>query len=140
MPVEHSAGAVLFRRESKKILYLILHYEEGHWSYPKGHIEKKEKIEETTVREIREETGITELEFIYGFRESIKYFFFSDGRRIFKTVVFLLAETPKKEVKLSSEHVGYEWLSYQGALERITYKDEKTLLKKADSFIKERGI
>ena len=45
MPAEHSAGAILYRVESRKRLYLILHYEEGHWGYPKGHIEKGETLE-----------------------------------------------------------------------------------------------
>ncbi len=138
MPVEHSAGAIIFRKEAGKIFYLILHYEEGHWSYPKGHIEKGETIEETARREIREETGLTDIQFIDGFKELTKYFFISEGQRIFKTVVFLLAITPTKEIKLSFEHVGYEWLTYKEALEKITFKDEKTLLQKARRFINRR--
>jgi 8-oxo-dGTP pyrophosphatase MutT (NUDIX family) len=140
MPVEHSAGAIVFRRESRAILYLILHYEEGHWGYPKGHIEKGETIDETVRREIREETGIIDLEFLSGFKELTKYFFVSEGQRIFKTVVFLLARTPTQEVKLSFEHIGYDWLPFEEALERITFKDEKTLLQKAEKYIRSEGV
>ena len=140
MPVEHSAGAIVFRRESRARLYLILHYEEGHWGYPKGHIEKGETIEETVRREIREETGIIDLEFLSGFKELTKYFFVSEGQRIFKTVVFLLARTPTQEVKLSFEHIGYDWLPFEEALERITFKDEKTLLQKAEKYIRSEGV
>jgi bis(5'-nucleosidyl)-tetraphosphatase len=140
MPVEHSAGAVVFRQESGQVLYLLLHYEEGHWGYPKGHIEKGETIEQTVSREIREETGITELEVIDGFRELTKYFFIFEGQRIFKTVAFLLARAHTQQIKISSEHIGYEWLTYRDASERITFKDEKTLHRKADKFIREQGI
>jgi bis(5'-nucleosidyl)-tetraphosphatase len=136
--VEHSAGAIVFRREPGKMVYLLLHYEEGHWGYPKGHIEKGETIEDTIRREVREETGITDLHFIEGFRELTKYYFFAEGRRIFKTVVFFLAETSTQEVKLSFEHVGFDWLPFPEALERITFKDEKKLLQQADKFIKEK--
>jgi 8-oxo-dGTP pyrophosphatase MutT (NUDIX family) len=138
MPAEHSAGAIVFRKELGKTLYLLLHYEEGHWGYPKGHIEKGETIEETVRREIGEETGLINIEFINGFKESTKYFFMSEGQRIFKTVVFLLATTASEKIKLSFEHVGYEWLPYEAALDKITFKDEKTLLRKADKFIWER--
>lgn len=134
MPVEHSAGAIVFRKESGQVFYLLLHYEEGHWGYPKGHIEKGETLEDTARREIYEETGISDIQFIDGFRELTRYFFFSEGQRIFKTVVFFLALTPTKEIKLSFEHIGYEWLPFQEALAQVTFKDEKTLLEKAKLF------
>ena len=138
MPVEHSAGAVVFRKEEAQVLYLLLRYEEGHWGSSKGHIEKDETIEETARREIREETGLTDLQFSAGFKETNKYFFVAEGQRIFKTVVFLLAETRTRKIKISFEHTGYAWLSYAEALERMTFKDEKEVLRKADRFIMEK--
>ena len=138
MPVEHSAGAVVFRRESEQVFYLLLHYEEGHWGSSKGHIEKGETIEETARREIREEAGLADLQFIDGFKETNKYFFVAKGQRIFKTVVFLLAETHTKKIKISFEHTGYAWLPFAEALERMTFKDEKEVLRKADQFIREK--
>jgi bis(5'-nucleosidyl)-tetraphosphatase len=140
VPVEHSAGAIVFRLESAKIFYLLLHYEEGHWGYPKGHIENEETIQETARREIREETGLTDIEFIDGFKETTRYYFFSKGERIFKTVVFLLAVTPTLQIKLSFEHIDFKWLPYREAWEQITFKDEKTLLEKADKFIQEHDL
>ena len=56
MERERSAGAIIFREEKRKIYYLLLHYESGHWDFPKGHVEKEEKEKETVKREIREET------------------------------------------------------------------------------------
>jgi bis(5'-nucleosidyl)-tetraphosphatase len=135
MPSEHSAGAVVFRKEDGKILYLLVHYEEGHWGASKGHIEKGETLEETTRRELQEETGITDAHFIEGFKESTSYFFYAEGKRVFKAVTFLLIETHTSEVKLSFEHTGYAWLPFEEALEKVTYKDEKGILKKADEFI-----
>ena len=93
MPVEHSAGALIFRNETRHYLFLLLHYEEGHWGAPKGHIERGETIEDTARREVQEETGLTDLEFMAGFKETIKYFFHSPEGRVFKTVTFLLART-----------------------------------------------
>ena len=52
MPYEHSAGAVIFRKENERPLYLLLHYEAGHWGCAKGHVENSETIEETARREI----------------------------------------------------------------------------------------
>ena len=72
--VEKSAGAVIFRKEDDKIYYLLLHYQGGHWDFPKGNIEKGEKLEDTVRREVKEETGIENIKFALGFKEAIKYF------------------------------------------------------------------
>jgi 8-oxo-dGTP pyrophosphatase MutT (NUDIX family) len=141
MPVEKSAGAVIFRRKNNKIYYLLLHYPSSakaprdYWDFPKGHIEKGEEIEETVRREVEEETGLKDIKFVEGFKEWIKYFFKFKGKNIFKIVTFFLAETKTKDVKISSEHIGYEWLPYEKALERLTFNNAKEILKKANDFL-----
>ena len=135
MPTEYSAGAIIYRKETGRIFYLLLHYEEGHWGSAKGHIENKETLEETARREIQEETGLTDIQIIPGFKEENRYFFFSNGQRIFKTVTFFLAETFTNKIKLSTEHIGFDWLPYQEAIEKITFKDEKKVLQRASEFI-----
>lgn len=135
MPLEKSAGSVIFRRENSKIYYLLLHYESGHWGFPKGIIEKGERSEDTARREIKEETGIEDIQFIPGFKESIEYFFKLKGKTIFKIATFLLTETKSREVRLSFEHKDYIWLEYEGALERLAFKNDKEVLKKAHKFL-----
>ena len=142
MPVEKSAGAIIFRKENNKTFYLLLHYPSSakasheYWDLPKGHIEKGEKIEETVKREVREETGLDDIKIIEGFKEWIKYFFQFRGKRIFKIVTYFLAETKTKEAKISFEHTGYKWLPYKEALKKLTFKNAKEVLKKANSFLK----
>ncbi|OQX00729.1 diadenosine tetraphosphate hydrolase [Candidatus Parcubacteria bacterium A4] len=135
MAIEKSAGAIVFRREKQNIYYLLLRYEAGHWDFPKGHIEKGEKIEETVRREIEEETGIRDIGFITGFKEWFKYFYKKDGKLVFKIVTFFLVETKTEEVKISPEHISYEWLDYEDALEQLTFKNAKEILEKAGSVI-----
>lgn len=135
MPVQHSSGAIIFRKEKGKVYYLLLNYRPEYWGLAKGAIKKGETIEETARREIQEETGLTDITFIEGFKVQEKYFFTSKGRKIFKTATFLLAQTKTKQIKLSWEHIGYTWLPYEQALERITYPSEKKFLQKAERFI-----
>lgn len=137
MPIEKSAGAVIFRKEEGKIFYLLLHYKARHWDLPKGHIEKREKLEEAAEREIKEETGIKDIEFVPGFKETIKYFYKRESKNFFKIVVFFLAETKIKKVKISWEHQGFKWLPYKDALEQLTFKNAKEILQKADDFLRE---
>ena len=136
MPVERSAGAVIFRMEKKEPLCLLLHYEEGHWDFPKGHIESGEKTEETIRREVREETGISRLAFLNGYQQTIRYFFWANKKRILKFVVYYLAKTSQKRVQLSSEHIAYEWLLFEEASKRITFASSRRVLKKADRHLK----
>jgi bis(5'-nucleosidyl)-tetraphosphatase len=142
MPVEKSAGAVIFRKENHKIYYLLLNYpaishraEKDYWDFPKGHIEKGENLEDTVKREIFEETGLKDLKILPGFKETIKYFFRFQGKNVLKFVTFLLAETTEKEVQISSEHRGYEWLTFEKALKRLTFENAKEILKKAHQFV-----
>lgn len=142
MAVEKSAGAVIFRKEGNKIYYLLLHYpstargaERDYWDFPKGHIEKREKEIETVKREVEEETGLKDLKFIEGFKEWIKYFFRFKEKNILKFVTFYLAQTEEKEVKVSFEHLGYEWLSFKEAIEKLTFNNAKEILIKAHQFL-----
>ncbi|MDR3049188.1 MAG: NUDIX domain-containing protein [Elusimicrobiota bacterium] len=66
---EFSCGAIVYKKEGGKILFLIVHSKRNNeWGFPKGHIEKGESEKETAKREIFEETGIKEIEFIDDFR------------------------------------------------------------------------
>ncbi|MFA6490102.1 MAG: NUDIX domain-containing protein [Candidatus Micrarchaeia archaeon] len=129
---EKSCGIVVFSEDSGLRRYLILHYEEGHWDLPKGHVEKGETEEETARRETFEETGISELEFVPDFRKTISYSFKRKGRMVPKEVVFFLAKTSAKEVYLSDEHVGYAWLPYLQAAEKVTYENARLILWEAE--------
>lgn len=139
MPLEFSAGAVIFRKEKSKILYLVFKYGYGHWDFVKGIIgdeAKGEKAQDTVLREAKEEAGITDLRLIEGFKHKIHYFFRKDGKTYSKTVTFFLAETKQKKIKLSFEHIGYKWLEYEDALKQITFENAKKVLKQSNSFLK----
>jgi len=146
MPVERSAGLIVFRRSEGKRLYLLLHYPRGsrrpkpYWDFPKGHIEKGEKPIKTAKRELVEETGLTDIRSAKGFQEKIKYFFKFQKKTILKFVVFFLAETKAKKVKLSKEHIGYKWLVFEKALKQLKFQNAKKILKKADVFLQRKGV
>jgi len=131
---EKSCGAVIFRRDGT-VKYLLLHYEGGHWDFVKGHVESDETERETVLRETEEEAGITELTFIEGFREPISYYYRRAGKTVLKEVIFFLMETSTDKVRLSREHVGFDWLSYDSAMNRLTFKNAKETLRKANALI-----
>ena len=62
--METSCGVVLVNFGS----ILLLQYPQGHWDFPKGHVEDNDADRKATAgRELGEETGITDIEFVDGF-------------------------------------------------------------------------
>ena len=127
---ERSAGSVIYRESSKGKLYLLLNYPSGHWDFVKGNIEDGETFKQTVLREIREETGITDITFVEGFEDKVEYHYQRDGQVIHKEVVFFLSNTKTDKVILSHEHRDYTWLGFDDALAKLTYKTAQKLFKK----------
>lgn len=132
---ERSAGIVLFREDSGKKLFLLLHYPSGHWDFVKGRIEKGEQEKEAAIREAREETGITDVEFIDGFEEKTHYTYQYDGKLVKKEVVFFLGKTKTSAVTISDEHLDHVWLEYEPAHAKTTYQNAKSLLQKSRALV-----
>ena len=132
---EKSAGIILYCEKQGAKLFLLLHYPSGHWDFIKGRIEKNEWPKEAAVREAREETGITDIQFIDGFEEKIQYVYQFDGRAIKKQVVFFLAKTGTTDIVLSHEHLDFVWLEYDAAFAKTTYQNAKELLKKSRGLV-----
>jgi len=139
LPVEKSCGAVIFRPDAPAS-YLLLHYEAGHWDFVKGHVEKGESEEDTVRRETVEETGLSDVEFVDGFRERISYYYRRRGRTVFKEVIFYLLQANMEEVQISGEHVGYAWLDYPQAMRRLTFKNARNVLRKANTYLETRRV
>jgi 8-oxo-dGTP pyrophosphatase MutT (NUDIX family) len=135
---EKSCGAVVFIKKDNEVKYLLLNYAAGHWDFVKGNVEPNESEKQTVVRELQEETSITGAQFIDSFREAIAYFYRRQGQTIHKEVVFFLMESFTDKVELSFEHVGYVWLDYQHTMEKLTFKNSKDVLQKAQDSLKKK--
>lgn len=137
MPVR-SAGVVLFR-EGKKREYLLLEHSYG-WDFSKGIMDKGEKSQGAALRELKEETGISKVKFIPGFRETVSYMYSWEGKRLLKFVVFYLAKTRQKKVKLSFEHKSFVWLPFEKAVSKATLKfaNARNILRRAEKWLNEK--
>ncbi|MFB5599143.1 MAG: bis(5'-nucleosyl)-tetraphosphatase [Nitrososphaeraceae archaeon] len=132
---ELSIGAVLFNSKDKNPFFLLLHYNSGHWDFPKGNKEKNETEKETIAREIKEETGIVDIDLNFDFRKDVFYYYKRKNFLVSKEVIYFLAKTSKWDVDLSKEHIGYIWESYSLALNIITYENSRNILRQAFNFI-----
>lgn len=120
MPEElHGSGFCLRRRNSKGVdVYLILKAKwGGHWSLPKGHMNRKESPFHCALRETEEETGIKQDEIQVeaidpkdiAYRLNQKTKKVQDGIKRVRIYYGFLKDKP--EIKLSKEHTHFKWAS-----------------------------
>lgn len=125
-----SAGGVVFRKRGDKTEVLLISTKGGEvWALPKGLIEKGETPQEAALREIEEETAVKGR--IIGELGEVSYWFNHEGKRYFKTVKYFLVEFVEGEAKPNFEVSATEWFSLAQAINRLTYKSDKEILRKA---------
>lgn len=132
MPVERKGGCVVFAREGEDVYVALVHDVFGHWTLPKGGIEDAETSEEGTVREIRQELGLSvtireklgENEYVASNPEKGK---------IRKHVTYFLAESAFADITLE-EKGGLDdarWFKLADILELNFYHDILPIITKA---------
>ncbi len=132
---EISAGVVLYVMRGPRRLYLVLRYAAGHWDLAKGKREPGESDVQAALREVMEETGISDVSLHEGFARSIEYEFMDGSDAVHKTVTFFLGVTRTRDVTLSDEHQDYAWQEYGDAVRAVTYPAAAGVLGAADAWL-----
>ncbi|MGI9309223.1 MAG: NUDIX domain-containing protein [Gammaproteobacteria bacterium] len=111
-----SSGVVVSRETSKGSRFLMLRAF-THWDFPKGMVEQGERPKQAALREVKEETTITDLEFPWG-NQFIETGPYSKG----KTARYYIGVTRQLEIELPvnpeigrPEHVEFRWVSLRQA-------------------------
>ena len=111
-----SAGAVVFRRTERGVRLLVLRAYKN-WDFPKGLVESGEDALVAAKREVKEETGLTAVDYPFGdeFKETLPY-------AANKIARYYLAETEQHEIELPvstalgrPEHHEFRWVSFDEA-------------------------
>lgn len=133
MNFEKSCGAVIYRRIDENLEFLIIsHRNDGHWGFPKGHVEVNESEEETAIREVWEESGLR-VTLIDGFRLLVEYPLKQDTM---KEVVYFLAMEQNQTVHIQLDELkDYKWEDFQNSRQILSYESSKYVLEQAYKFI-----
>lgn len=132
---EKSCGAVIFRTVNGLRQYFLLlnkkNNAQGHWGFPKGHIEGTENEFETATREVFEETGLYII--FCGTDRVVSHYSPKPG--VEKDAVYFLATIRNNQnVKLQKEEVAdYKWCTFSEAKKLLTH-DSNILEKFENSF------
>lgn len=135
MLFEKSCGAIVFSRENNNLQYVIIRSKAGIYGFPKGHAEGSETEEETALREVFEETGLS-VRLIDNFRREDTYTFTCNGETRLKRVVYFLAEYANQIPKAQEEELsGLHLMDYDTAISALPYESAKRLLSQAHTFL-----
>ena len=100
------------------------------WALPKGTPDSGETIEETALRETREETGLEVA--IEAPISSIRYFFVRGSTRFHKTVHFFLMRPLGGALDLHDQEFDeVRWASASEALALLTHATERSVVERA---------
>ena len=122
-----SAGGIVIKQNGDGPRILVTqHSKHKGWDFPKGHREIYENEQQTALREVEEETGV-KAEIIEKAGQT-QYFYYEEGQKVLKTVVFYLMKyTGEGEASTAFEVSAMKWLPIDKVEEQLTFKDTKQL-------------
>ncbi len=138
--IERSAGGVVVRETDGGSQVLLINDPYGKWGLPKGHLEGNETSGEAALREVREETGLSDTA-LGPQIGTIDWYFRAQGRLIHKFCDFFLmrsqAGDPVPEV--SEGITECRWLPMDEAVRLVTYQNAREMIQAADEVLTSQG-
>lgn len=141
MKEERSAGGVVVRMVEDMPHVLLIRDPYRNWGLPKGHVEGEEADAETALREVGEETGLTNVVLGADLGE-IDWRFRNRGRAIHKYCrFFLMTSAEGNPVPETSEGITEcRWLPIEEAILGVTYDNAREVLRIAARVLEENGV
>ena len=135
---ETSAGGVVFRVDDGQPLYLLIRDSYQNWGFPKGHLEMGELAEAAALREVSEETGLSDLS-LRGAIETIDWFFRFRGQLIHKVCHFFLMQTQESSTlpQRAEGITACKWSPYEDATTLVSYANAREVLRRAQAMVLE---
>lgn len=136
-------GVVTAIKEDGEYKFLLLLQSRKHqnWSSPKGKSEEGETVPlDIAMRELKEETGITDIEILNYPLIDENYEFEMDGKLITRVTQYFVGIVKDKNViPQEGEILEYKWATYEEAMETFVFKkeDRQGVLRKAKEYLDE---
>lgn len=140
---EYTAGGIAFRKNTSGVVeFLLMQDHRSRWTIPKGHVESGETLEQTALREMQEETGLTKLKIVDRL-DKVHFFYRREGKLIFMTTFIFLMEALDPGEPLVLEDTEWvkdlKWFEAQPARALIEYKGTKLMLDMSVKKLREAG-
>ncbi len=129
-----SAGGIVVRNNPNKQILLMIYTHIKGLGFPKGHVEAGETFEQTAVREVTEETGLTELKIVKKLGVYSKIATERDGTFVEKDIHMYLMVTDKPDFHQVAEEE-YGWFDIDEAINQMAIEEDKEFLKSSIIFL-----
>ena len=132
----------IFRKRKDGIEFLLLkragnQMYPGIWQMVSGKIKEEEKAFETSIREVKEETGLTTLKIWIA--PKVNLFYSDNSDTICLVPVFAVQVDKKSEVKLSKEHTKFKWVKSKKARKMLAWEGQRKAMELIEEyFLNER--
>jgi 8-oxo-dGTP diphosphatase len=134
-----SAGGVIFKKEDSLFyVALIAIKNKTIWTLPKGLIDEGESIEESAIREVREETGLIG-SIVKKIGEKSYWFYLREkNAKCRKKVTYFLIRYEGGNIDDYCWEVDEaRWYEINEAIKMVSYKSDKDILKEAKRILEE---
>jgi ADP-ribose pyrophosphatase YjhB (NUDIX family) len=139
---EPTSGGIIFRRDKHGGVEILLFQDsKDRWSIPKGHIEEGETAEETTIREIEEEAGLSSVE-VLGWLGKVNFRYRRMDKLVLMTTQIYLVRAigDTDAIKKEDWMKDIKWFKFNEALEAIEYEDIGKLMLLAMKRIRQENL
>jgi 8-oxo-dGTP pyrophosphatase MutT (NUDIX family) len=140
---DHAIGVIVYHDFHGLFKYLILKHRKGHWSFAKGHRDPGETVLMTAIRELHEEAGIDDVEFL---KEEVmlkeKYQFINGkGVHVKKDVWYFIARSNTEDIVVDNKEImAYKWCTLFESERKLTFKQSYKILREADALIRKHNL
>ncbi|HDR3493167.1 TPA: NUDIX domain-containing protein [Bacillus wiedmannii] len=135
MQREKSCGVIIYQNKPDTRYLIVKSKANGHWGFPKGHIEENETEIDTAKREVKEETGLDVL-IHEDFKTSMEY---KISETIKKEVILFLGTPMSTSVTIQKDEIAiYKWATFADILNLFKHENQKQILKQAHEFLNQK--
>lgn len=132
MPIEKLGGAVVYALHENEIYLALVHDVFGHWTLSKGRIESDVSVEEGTIKEIKDEIGLT-VEIVEELGSNEYVASHPEKGKVRKQVNYFLAKAPFEDLQLGSSGGldDAKWFKLAEVISLNTYDDILPIITRA---------
>jgi 8-oxo-dGTP pyrophosphatase MutT (NUDIX family) len=133
---DQSFGVIPVRQQNGELQFLLVQHHAGHWAFPKGHAENGETDLQAARRELKEETGISNVILLEDVSLAETYYFKRGDQTVSKRVLYFPGIVKDYTVHIQAAEIkAYRWVNVEGAYNLITFGESRRLLTEAKQYL-----